>query len=153
MAGTGEAESIDLGVVDRAHRHRDRLLADETVEPLPLVGGEQLRIVEAGYAHPDRQHRRATYDRPGKRPHAHLVDARHDLIAHREGHALVAPQHRSHRERRVRGATPRLKPPLTGGRYSSVSSPFSSGSASAVETATALRRSRMRAPFPTFARR
>src|SRR5205823_8592161 len=108
--------------------------ADEDVEALALIGGEQLGIVQPRDPDADGEHDGAADDRPRERAHADLVDAGHHLVPHRQGHALVAPEHRSQRPRpstesRLQSSQAGLKPPFTGAAgYASASAPLSSGS-------------------------
>src|SRR5712692_10799537 len=94
VASLDEAQPVDLGVVHGADGDGERPSPDHPVEALALVGGQQLRIVQAGDPRADREHHGASHDRPRERPHADLVHARHHRVAHGPGHALVAPQHR-----------------------------------------------------------
>src|SRR5207253_8190270 len=164
-----------LRVVDGTYRDRDRLPADDQVKPLSLLDGQLLRVVEPGHADPDRQHHRAAHHGSRQRAHAHLVHAGDHLVAHRQRHALVAPQHGPHLgnliESRLATTGTGIKKSLTNcvitltrpgahGAYDSASSlssvsavSVSSPSAASGSAPSAERRSRMRAPLPTLPRR
>src|SRR6202171_5825876 len=91
-----QAEAVDLRVIDGADRDGQRAPPDEDVDTLTLGGREELRVAEPREAHPNRQAPRPADHRSGERAHADLIDPGHHLVAHRERHALVAPQLRSH---------------------------------------------------------
>jgi hypothetical protein len=96
VARLDQPESIDLRVVDGAHRDRDRAAPDDRVNLLALLGAEQLGVVQTRNSLADLQHDGAAHYRTRERAHAHLVHARDDVVAHCLCHALVVPEFRPH---------------------------------------------------------
>src|SRR4030088_368992 len=71
-----DVEAVDLVAIRPGHRPRQRALADDWCESLPLLDGQDLRVCEAVYAAARIENHGRGDDRPGKRPPACLVNTR-----------------------------------------------------------------------------
>src|SRR5712692_2204433 len=94
MPGPDEAETVDLRMVHRTDGDRRGAPPDEHIQALALRRRQELGVIEPRDPDADREDDSPTHDWSRERTHAHLVDARHDLVAHGACHAFVAPEHR-----------------------------------------------------------
>ena len=73
--GVIDVEAVDLVGLDHAQADADGAAANLDVQPLPLGGGQDLRVGDAVEVRAGREDDRGRDHGTGERPHAHLVHA------------------------------------------------------------------------------